>query len=186
MAAKHNYNTGPLSMYKPTAPLRGSLRMVYSENEMAVAKQDGFTSASYVRSDWPTTAYHKKTGLSKPVGRLENTDEQNAAAVAALGPDWGLDHVPEPEPVAEKKAAEGTGMDIAALLQLGGQIALLTERLSTVEAALIQSEESKTLLASRIGELEAMVIEEPAPAPKVPAAKAVPKEENVPVGAGKK
>ena len=146
-------------MYRPTDPGKGSFRVCYNENEVAVARQDGFTTMNYVRSEWPKTAFQAKTGKSKPVGKLENSDEQNMALVAALGPDWSLDHVPEPEPVAETKPGAAPALDLTALLQLGGQIALLTDRLATIEAALVQSEESKIALAARLGELEGVVLE---------------------------
>ncbi len=160
MAGKHNFNTsGPLSMYRPTDPGKGSYRVCYNETEVAVARQDGFTTANYVPSKYPTTAFQAKTGKTKIVGKLGDADEVVAAIVAALGPDWGLEHVPEPEPVAEKKAGDGGGIDLAAILQLGGQMALLTDRLATIEAALVQSEESRIALASRLGELEGVVME---------------------------
>ncbi len=159
MAAKHNFNTGPIARYKPTDPGKGSFRFCYNENEVAVAHQDGFTTANYVPSKYPTTAFHKKTGATKVVGKLGDTDEDVLALVVKLGPDWGLDYVPEPEPVEEKKAAANSGIDLAALLQLGGQIALLGERLGTIEAALIESEQAKTALAARLGQLEGVVLE---------------------------
>lgn len=159
MAAKHNFNMGPLSMYKPTEPEKGSFRWCYNENEVAVARQDGFTTQNNPGSKYPTTAFNRKTGASKPVGKLGDTEEQVAAKVAAFGTDWSLDHVPEPEPVAETKPGAAPALDLTALLQLGGQIALLTDRLATIEAALVQSEESKIALAARLGELEGVVLE---------------------------
>lgn len=159
MAAKHNFNTGPLSLYKPTDPGKGSFRFCYNDNEVLVARQDGFTTLNYVPSKYPTMAFQAKTGKCRPVGKLGDTDEEVLALVAKLGPDWGLDHVPEPEPVAEKKPGEGGGIDIAAILQLGGQMALLTDRLANLENALVESEASRVALASRLGELEGAVME---------------------------
>ena len=176
--AKHNFAAqGPLSRYNA----QGEVAWAHSEEELARITQEGFRS-SYVRSKYPTTAFNKKTGASKPVGKLGDTDEQVAAKVAAFGPDWTLEHVPEPEPVVANKTAEASGgADTAMLMQLIGQNALIIERLSTVETALVQSADQQTLLASRLGELGGMIQEtEPAPVPSKP----VPAKELV--GAGKK
>ncbi len=189
MAAKHNFNTGPISKYNA----QGEVKWASSENELAQIKQEGFTR-EYVKSKYPTTAFNKKTGANKPIGKIGDTDEKVAADLAKLGPDWTFDHVPEPEPAAEKKAADLGGLDVAALLQLGGQIALLTERLSTVEAALVQSEETRINMASRLGELEAMVVEDVPSMPTIEQAQAKEakaeapgaKTEKVPVATGKK
>lgn len=161
MAAKHNYGTqGPRSFYKPADPGKGSYRTVSSENEEQEAKNQGFTSLAYVRSEWPKTAY-KKTGETRPVGKLENSNEQNMALVASLGPDWGLEHVATPEPVAPSAAKDNTGMDLTALLGIATDIALMKKRVEDLEEAAIQGDAIRAAQDQRIIELES-IIEEPA------------------------
>lgn len=152
---------GPRAFYKPTDPGKGSYKTVSSENEEQEAKNQGFTSLAYVRSNWPTTAYKKGTGETRNVGKLENSEEQNMALVAALGPDWGLDHVPTPEPVAPSAAKETGGMDLTALLGLVTDIALMKKRVEDLEEAAIQADAIRTAQDQRIIELES-IIEEPA------------------------
>ncbi len=148
--AEHNFLTqGPKAWYNP----KGQYRTCYSKEEVAVAKQDGFTSSNYVRSNWPKTAFHKKTGNSKPVGKLDDSDEKNAAAVVALGPEWTLDHVPVPEPVAATPPPSGGG-DMLAML---GMMAEMKKRMDDLEDAAIAQAAIRDAMQNRVVELESIV-----------------------------
>lgn len=185
MAVKHNFLTqGPLSQYNA----QGEVKWANSKDELTQIQQEGFRS-NYVRSKYPTTAFNRKTGQSKPVGKIGDTDEQVAAKLAAFGSDWTFDHVPEPEPVKETKA-ESAGMDIQALLSIMADVALMKSRISDLETAAIQAEEIRIGLASRVGELEGLIEEPPPPSnPTITPSKVTVttiKEAIAPVGAGKK
>lgn len=102
MAEQHNFQTqGPKSYYNS----KGELTWCHSKEDVARAMQNGFTSANYVPSKWPTTLFHKKTGETKTVGKLDLTDEQNEALVKAQGDDWTTEHVQAPEKPKKGDAA---------------------------------------------------------------------------------
>lgn len=168
---EHNFQThGPKAYYNP----QGEPRWCHHKDDVAKAKQDGFTSANYVPSFWPKCAYNKKTGLTRSVGRLEWSQEQNEAAVVSLGPDWGLDHVPVPEPVAEVKAAapDTTGLMTQMLAALNAS----NERMAALEAAAVESDDKRAALETQLAEMQAKMVTPPAkPTPAVkPAADAPP------------
>src|SRR5262245_27979294 len=94
---------------------RGMLFWCHAKEDETRAKELGYTSDKYIPSEWPKTMWHKDTGESKPVGRLEWSDEQNAVAVKKMGPDWGFEHVDVPEPTKPGPAPQA---DIAALASI--------------------------------------------------------------------
>ncbi len=117
---------------------KGQVKWSHSEEDELRVKEEGYTTPNYVRSEWPKQVCHKKTGATKVVGKLENTDEQNMAAVAALGPDWTLGHVPVPEPVAEAKPGAAQDAQTAMLLSMmSAQMAEMKKRMDEQEQALI-------------------------------------------------
>ncbi len=124
---------------------KGELMWSHSEEDELRCKEQGFTTPNYVRSEWPKQACHKKTGATRVVGKLDNTAEQNAAAVKALGPEWTLDHVPTPEPVAEAKpgtvAVDPNAATLMALM--AAQMAEMRKRMDEQEQALIEMAASK-------------------------------------------
>lgn len=131
---------------------RGEYRYCYTDADIVLAKESGFTSAKYVRSRWPITMWHKATGESKPVGRLVDTDEKNAAAVAAMGPDWTTEHVAVPEPVAKKATADP--VDGGMLASVIGEMALLTRRVQELEQAVIDADSARAAIEARFISLE--------------------------------
>ena len=134
----------------------------HSKEDEVRAKEQGFTSATYVPSQWPKTVFHKKTGESKVVGKLEWDEEKNAAAVVALGPDWTLDHVAVPAPVSP--AAPSAGINLDALLSIAAEMKLMNTRLSDLEDAAAEAAGIRTVLESRVGELEGLLQAEMEPA----------------------
>lgn len=139
--AEHNFLTqGPKAYYNA----KGKPYWCSSKDDVAKAKELGFTSANYVRSEWPKTAYHKKTGATRTVGSLDNTDEQNAAAVVTLGPDWGLEHVHVPEVVPEKEKA--AVQDSSALMLILDKLSRLERRMDRIEDELGSFEPEKPVV----------------------------------------
>jgi hypothetical protein len=135
---------------------KGQNRHCTTPADIVNAKKDGYTSARYVRSNWPTTVYNKKTGETKRVGLIDWTDEQNMAAVEKMGADWGLDYVVAPDPTPKKDPdhkATGHLEEIIALL--AGQKDDSNKRLDDLEAALLDSQATREALERRVAELEA-------------------------------
>jgi hypothetical protein len=95
---------------------KGQFYTCHSKADEQVAKDLGFTSERYVRSEWPKTMFNKKSGDSRPIGKLEWSDAENQKAVDGLGADWTFDHVPVPE----KSSATAPSSD-------AGLTAILTE-----------------------------------------------------------
>lgn len=146
---EHNFQThGPKAFYN----LKGEYQWCHSKEDVARSKQEGFTSANYVRSEWPKCAYHQKTGLTRTVGRLEWTDEQNMAAVKALGPDWGLEHAHVPEPVVEQKVAapDVTGLMAQMLTAMNAS----NERMANLEAAALEAEDQRKYLEGQLSDMQ--------------------------------
>lgn len=132
----------------------------HSKDDEARAKEAGFTSAKYIPSYWPRTVFHKKTGVSKPVGNLDWSEEKNQAALAALGDDWTAEYVPVPEPVAAAPAS--APMDLLGLGAILTELALMKKRVEELEEASIESD-------ARVVELEAALTAKPVAA-EVPVA----------------
>lgn len=136
-----------------------------SVDDEARAKEAGFTSFSYVKSLWPTTAYNKITGESKQVGKLEWDEARNAAAVAALGPDWGLDpvtiEVKAPRPAG---SAEASGDTLSMLVNLLSEVKMMREQMADVETAVAELSAARVSQESRLAELEAEMEPETVPA----------------------
>ncbi len=162
--AEHNFATsGPKAYYNA----KGQYQWCHSKDDVVCAKEAGFTNANYVRSNWPKTAFNKKTGDSKPVGKLEDTDEKNQAAVTALGPDWTLEHVAVPEPVVAKEAAAGAPMDIGVLMAMSAELSRQQKRIDELEEAAIEKDAEltgvRTAFESRLAEIEAVLADLTAP-----------------------
>lgn len=165
--AEHNFLTsGPKAYYNS----KGQLTWCHSKEDVVRARQEGFTSANYVRSQWPKTAYHKKTGESKAVGKLEWTDERNAQAVMELGPDWGLDHVSVP-PAVEPQPRSFAGPSDREMAMLMDEFGKMRERIADLEAARIEeatlSANIRASLESRISDLESAVTENTLKSPTI-------------------
>ena len=146
---------------------RGQAYPCHSKEDEARAREAGFTSVAYIQSDWPTTVYNKKTGESRSVGKLEWSDEQNAAAIAALGPDWGTEHVAVPEPKKEEAAGASPKADIGLISDLFGELKLATGRIDQLEEAISEVAGARMAMETRIADLEGMIEEasRPDPAP---------------------
>ena len=158
--AEHNFATsGPKHYYNA----KGQNVLCSSKDDVARAREAGYTSANYVPSYWPKMAYNKKTGVSKPVGKIENTDEQNADAVKKLGDEWTLDYVATPEPVVAAPAGQAAGTDLTALVAMATDIALMKNRIVDLEEAAIQGEAVRVAQETRITELESIVESASAP-----------------------
>ncbi len=116
---------------------KGQVFWCHQPDDEQRAREQGFTSKSYVRSEWPKTAYHKKTGQTKPVGKLEWDNDKNMAALAEMGPDWGLDHVAVPEPV--EAAPAGATPEIGSILTfMTDQFARINARLDEQDQAILE------------------------------------------------
>ena len=127
-----------------------------NDAEVRNAKDNGYTSAKYVPSYWPTTYYHKKTGAAQRVGKLEWTDEQNQAAVDALGPDYTKEFVPEPAPAKESAARPSDGGHFIELLT---ELQLAVKRIEELESAVSDLAGVRTALEMRVADLEAVIAE---------------------------
>lgn len=97
---------------------RGEPFACHSIDDERRAKEAGYTTANYVRSKYPTTMYHKKTGETKVIGDLKFSDEINEAKIAELGPDWGHDYVEVPAPPEPVAPGMGGGFDVIAIASL--------------------------------------------------------------------
>ncbi len=117
---------------------KGDTFWCHSKEDELRGKEQGFTTFNYVRSAWPKTAFHQKTGQTKPVGKLADTEEQNKAAVAALGPDWSLEYKAVPEKVEE--APKTSSGDMTALLSLFAQ---QQAQIAELQAAVLASVDAK-------------------------------------------
>lgn len=159
-------------------PKTGASMPCESLNDEARIKGLGFTSGNYVPSKWPTTLYHQKTGEARSVGKLEWEEAKNAAAVAALGPDWGSNPVDPPEPKPKAEAPEGAGFSALAMLELVGEIKALREQMADIETAVTES-------AARIAQLEAVIADGPSVA-DMPTIEESEAAEEVASGGGKK
>ena len=137
---------------------KGQNRHCTNEADIVNAKRDGYTSSRYVRSNWPTTAFNKNTGETKPVGRVDLTEEQNQALLKALGDEWGLDYVaakdPEPKKDPDHKAAGHLEELVALLVAQKNDHEDTNKRLEDLEAALVDSQAARVSLEARISELE--------------------------------
>ncbi len=135
---------------------KGENRHCATQADIVNAKKDGYTSSRYVRSAWPSTAYNKKTGETKRVGRIDKSDEENMAEVTELGPDWGMDYVKAPDPVAKKDPDHKAAGHLEEILAvLAGQKDDSSKRLDDLEAALLDSQATREALERRVAELEA-------------------------------
>jgi len=149
--ADHNFNKGPISYYNKI----GQYRTCYSDSEVNQAKNDGFTSKKYVKSEWPKTAFHKKTGETRVVGKLENTDEQNKAAIASLGPDWTTDYVAAVAPKID--VPQPARADIGVMADLLAEMKLINQRIEDVEVAISEFAGARTAMESRMEAVEQLL-----------------------------
>lgn len=143
---------------------RGEHRMCHNEDQVRAAKQDGFTSPSYVRTVYPKCFYHKKTGETKLVGRVDWSAAQNKEAETALGPDWTTDFVGTPEAKPEKPAA--TAADSLMLAEILLQLKSMDARLGDLEAASAETTEARVALESRLSEMESVLTQATEPQPQ--------------------
>src|SRR3990167_659356 len=155
------------SFYAPKATpnvKKGQSYPCHAKDDEARAREAGFTSVNYVPSEWPKTIYNKKTGDSRPIGKLEWSDDQNAAAIAALGPDWGTEHVAVPEPKKEE-AAGAPKADLGLISDLFGELKLATGRIEQLEEAISEFAGARMAMETRIADLEGMIEEASRPDP---------------------
>ena len=142
-----------------------------NEDQVRVARQNGFTSASYVRSNWPKAVYHKVTGVAQSVGKLEWSEEQNRIALKALGPDWSTEFVAAPEPTPEKPLV-GSGLtDAAAMLEILAQLKVMNDTIADLETAVADIAAARVSMEARLIEVEGVLTEasatEPEPVPEL-------------------
>lgn len=141
--------------YAPVAngPVKkGQMEMAHSKEDEVALRARGFTSPTYIRSEWPKSMFHKQTGECRPVGKLEWTDAQNAAAVENLGKDWTFDYVHPPK--QEEKKAGGEGLDLGAAANILAEIKLTQRAIADQTSA---HEETAASLHARIDELTGIV-----------------------------
>lgn len=132
---------------------RGQSMPAYNIDDEARAKEQGFTSATYVPSKWPTTVYNKKTGETKAVGKLDWDEKRNQAAVMELGLDWTTEHVAPPEQPPTKASGEGIGAPLA-MLEILGELRRIHEELAELTSAVAELGTARVATESRLGALE--------------------------------
>jgi hypothetical protein len=142
------------AMYAPAdkGPVKkGQIFWCHAKEDEVAARNQGFTSTSYIKSEWPKSMFNKKTGDSRPVGKLEWDDAQNEAAVKALGADWTFDYVHPPKPEEKKEAGA---------VDLGG-LALILNEIKGVQKSISDQgeahEASAAELHAKIDELTGIV-----------------------------
>ena len=168
MAKEAKYPPHGITMYNR----RGEYIYCYNDSDVVHAKEQGFTSTKYVRSAWPKMVWNKTTGEQKPVGKVAFTDEQNEKLLADLGPDWTTERVaPPPKPVAPTAAPQGDGQMLNLLAEMMANQKLMSERFTSMEEALLETNDRNEQLAKELAALKAAK----APAPKQEQAKQEPK-----------
>lgn len=126
---------------------KGQVFWCHQKDDEVRAKQEGFTSWTYIKSKWPTTVWNVK-GETKAVGNVDWTDEKNDAALSDLkAKGWSTDHIPVPEPEPEVK---NQPMDLAALASIMADVKLVVKRVEELEEAVVERDE-------RIATLEAIL-----------------------------
>lgn len=132
---------------------KGQFIWCNNDSDVRNAKDQGYTSAAYVPSFWPTTVYNRKTGESKAVGKLEWSEEQNRAAIVQSGPDWTTDHVVAPEPKPDAPARQ---LDSGLLSELLAEFRLASKRLDDLDEAVSELAGVRISLETRVTDLESV------------------------------
>lgn len=151
----HNFQTqGPKVMY---SPVTGQNRTCYNDSEIVNAKNDGFTSASYVPSKFPTTVWDKN-GKTKTVGTGKDIKADEALLSQALAEGWSADHIAGPEPVAGNapgfQATPHTDQMLKAVL---ADFAETKKRVEILDQAALEADAARVALEKRVAELEAII-----------------------------
>jgi len=140
---------------------KGMSKEVNSQDEEINARKEGYTSERYVKSEYPTTFWHKETGATRIVGRIEWSVEQNDEAVAAAERDgFGREHVAAAEKKADAQLQHGGSglMELATLIadMRANQEAILQigDACSRMEIAVTELVAAKIAVDARLAELE--------------------------------
>lgn len=147
---------GPLHLWNPTNP-ELEPRCCYNEDAEAVARKDGFISAKYIPSKFPTTLWNVKTG-----GTLIVKDQATKDRYVDSG-EYSETQV-EPPPAPEKSdtlPSDGFGRFMDAFNELR------RENESLEEVVKAQAESQKALmeqvseLATQVSDLKDLILEPP-------------------------
>ena len=152
MAKENKYPPHGITMYNK----RGEYIYCYNDSDVVHAKEQGYTSTKYVRSHWPKMVWNKNTGESKPIGKVAFTDEQNEKLLADLGPHWTTERVaPPPAKVAPAAAPQGDGQLLNVLAEMLASQKTMNERFTSMEEALLETNDRNEQLAKELAALKA-------------------------------
>lgn len=141
----HNFQKdGPLSMYNK----QGEYRTCYNDPEVVLAKNDGFTSARYIKSTWPAIAWNRTTGAETMV--------KSPAALALLGEDWTLEYTEKPKAAVEAPTRASNDALVSAVLN---ELSDIKARLLAIESEQETQAGARAAADSRLTELEGLLTE---------------------------